>query len=114
MVRVIIIVVVWATLLLADFICFSGAISKNSEAKYLRNIHYFYPARNNAVYCRFGQEGDSLSFFATTPSNKFNPFFKWYINNVGLIPRWSKLSEKLDSMQRAYVKQNQSKKNPLE
>lgn len=40
----------------------------------------------------------------------FSLFFKWYIDDYGLIPRWSEESKMLDAAHKAYLDRNFTKK----
>lgn len=78
-------------------------ISKKTERKYLAHIHQYRNWEDGGISLPYYEESDSLSYMHVTMDNGFGfPFAKWAIYGVGLIPRWSKLSHQLDSINNAY------------
>lgn len=75
---------------------FYGTISKSTGEKYLRNIDKMVVLNANQLHTNNG--GDSLSYIAITAFSQIDIFCKYYIANVGGIPRRSKLSHAVDSI----------------
>lgn len=89
----------------AKYSTFGTNISKQTNDKYLRNIKKMHPISNREL-CPDYHIDDSVSFAATIPCSMIDPFNKWYIFNVGVVPRNSELSRKLDSIAATYVETN--------
>lgn len=71
-----------------------GPISPSTEAKYIRNIHR-YSNESFGLYVY----SDTLTSISKVPFHFINPFYKYYImDDVGLVPRSSKLSKMIDSI----------------
>ncbi len=77
-------------------------ISNKTEQKYLRHISSYSNYEGGGI-SMMPNEVDTLSYFHVTMDEGIGfPLAKWAIDNVGLVPRWSKLSHKLDSINNIY------------
>jgi len=90
----------WLTIVIYGFS--QGYISEKTEEKYLRNLDKYTMINNQNFYIGL-KGGDTLTFIATIAPFKFDPFHKWYINDVGMIKPNSLLSKKLDSIAANYI-----------
>jgi hypothetical protein len=86
---------------ITGFISYGWYISDETEQKYLRNIHSYYPLYADQIVS--DQGGDTLSYMSITSFSEVHPFYKWKIMEVGLIKPYSKLHEALDSIAATYV-----------
>lgn len=107
---ILILITVWAfvwfcTAVLAGFLIHGNFISKKTEEKYLRNIHLYKPISERQIYVF----SDTLGYIAKVSLAALNPFYKYYLEDTGLIKRGSELEKKVDS-----VLNSQNHKNPYE